>query len=86
MEIKHSKGSSKGSGEEEQNSETLAAVNVSREILFPELPEKMIVAIDGWAQTGKNTSGELVARHPCAPASFSHAPGQSEETTIARTK
>jgi cytidylate kinase len=63
MEIKHTKGSSKGSGEQEQNSERLAAVNVSREIPFPELPEKMIVAIDGWAQTGKNTSGELVARH-----------------------
>lgn len=26
-----------------------------------ELPKHMIVAIDGWAQTGKNTSGELVA-------------------------
>jgi len=26
-----------------------------------ELPKQMIVAIDGWAQTGKNTSGELVA-------------------------
>jgi cytidylate kinase len=28
---------------------------------FPELPSKMVVAIDGWAQSGKNTTGELVA-------------------------
>lgn len=28
---------------------------------FPQLPRRMIVAIDGWAQTGKNTTGELVA-------------------------
>ena len=30
---------------------------------FPELPTKMIIAIDGWAHSGKNTAGELVARH-----------------------
>jgi cytidylate kinase len=30
---------------------------------FPELPAKMIIAIDGWAQSGKNTAGELVAKH-----------------------
>jgi len=39
------------------------AATASREFPFPELPGKMIVAIDGWAQTGKNTSGELVAEH-----------------------
>jgi cytidylate kinase len=28
---------------------------------FPELPSDMVVAIDGWAQSGKNTVGELLA-------------------------
>jgi cytidylate kinase len=29
---------------------------------FNQLPAKLIVAIDGWAQSGKNTAGELVAK------------------------
>ena len=45
------------------NDENLAAAAASRECPFPELPAKMIVAIDGWAQSGKNTCGELVAEH-----------------------
>src|ERR1043166_1086882 len=30
---------------------------------FPELPSKMVIAIDGWAQTGKNTCGALIGEH-----------------------
>jgi cytidylate kinase len=40
-----------------------AAPFSKQSVPFPELPGKMIIAIDGWAQSGKNTSGELVAEH-----------------------
>lgn len=30
---------------------------------FPELPGAMIIAIDGWAQSGKNSTGEKVAEY-----------------------
>lgn len=30
---------------------------------FPDVPATMVVAIDGWAQTGKNTTGALVAEY-----------------------
>lgn len=30
---------------------------------FPELPAKMLIAIDGWAQSGKNSAGEKVAEY-----------------------
>src|SRR5262249_35182193 len=33
----------------------------STERPFPELPAQMLIAIDGWAQTGKNSAGEIVA-------------------------
>lgn len=30
---------------------------------FPDVPATMVIAIDGWAQTGKNTTGALVAEY-----------------------
>src|SRR5438876_2377342 len=58
MEMKHNRSSPKmndGTPDE--------ATNGAKGLAFPALPNKMIIAIDGWAQTGKNTSGELVAEH-----------------------
>jgi cytidylate kinase len=53
----------KAANELTASDDNVTAESANREFPFPELPAKMIVAIDGWAQTGKNTSGELVAEH-----------------------
>lgn len=60
----------KGSGRGTKGKSEMSAVKQSENALlpkrtdtFPELPAKMIIAIDGWAQSGKNTAGELVAKH-----------------------
>lgn len=42
---------------------TLPSPVERRELPFPDLGERMVVAIDGWAQTGKNTVGALVAEY-----------------------
>lgn len=43
------------------SADTFPPTSTALRIPCHELPKQMIVAIDGWAQTGKNTSGELVA-------------------------
>lgn len=43
------------------SADTFPPASMALRIPCHELPKQMIVAIDGWAQTGKNTSGELVA-------------------------
>jgi len=43
------------------STDTFPSVRNGLRIPCHELPKQMIVAIDGWAQTGKNTAGELVA-------------------------
>src|SRR5204862_7993045 len=53
----------KGSAASAASDGKLTALKSGQEFPFPELPAKMVVAIDGWEQTGKNTSGELVAEH-----------------------
>lgn len=35
----------------------------SENLPFPDVPAKLVIAIDGWAQTGKNTTGALVAEY-----------------------
>ena len=46
-----------------QKSEDISLPKPDEGLPFPALPTRMVVAIDGWAQSGKNTSGELVAEH-----------------------
>src|ERR1043166_3099475 len=43
--------------------ETSTSPQNKKEKPFPDLTAKMVIAIDGWAQTGKNTSGALIAEH-----------------------
>ena len=55
-----SKSTVKGKAVTVQENESISELqNVP--IPFHQLPTQMIVAIDGWAQSGKNTAGELVA-------------------------
>ena len=42
---------------------TVPASKRKKTLPFPELPGTMLIAIDGWAQTGKNSAGEKVAEY-----------------------
>ena len=65
MNQKHSgaKPNSKPLSEMGQKSYDIDLPKPDEGLPFPALPARMVVAIDGWAQSGKNTSGELVAEH-----------------------
>ena len=56
-------GASKFSSNGDVSGDSIALPRLDRALPFPELPTKMIIAIDGWAQTGKNSTGELLAGH-----------------------
>ena len=45
------------------NEEPKASASPSENLPFPDVPDKLVIAIDGWAQTGKNTTGALVAEY-----------------------
>jgi cytidylate kinase len=41
----------------------LSKSQAGEKLPFPDVPATMVIAIDGWAQTGKNTTGALVAQY-----------------------
>jgi len=61
MEMKHNGPRSNGHGEQKKDPESPPAQN--RALPFPDLAAKMLIAIDGWSQSGKNTTGALVAEY-----------------------
>ena len=50
-----------GGGNESNVKDNLLAKHKFGRHPYPSLPTKLVVAIDGWAHSGKNTTGELVA-------------------------
>lgn len=62
MKMNQDSGKSK-SVEANERSETAALPKVEKSPPFPELPGRMLIAIDGWAQSGKNSAGEKVAEY-----------------------
>src|SRR5690348_4951975 len=61
METKHVKSKTGAAGNQSDKSD--ASLRPRDGPPFPDLGEKMVIAIDGWAQTGKNTVGSLVAEY-----------------------
>lgn len=61
MEIKQTNSRpNRGSDNKENSGSNLAGKSA---LPFPDLGERMLIAIDGWAQTGKNSAGEKVAEY-----------------------
>lgn len=61
MEMKHNRQGSRAAKQTPSDTETLK--EPAPKLPFPELPARMVIAIDGWAQTGKNSTGEKVAEY-----------------------
>jgi cytidylate kinase len=61
MEIKQTK--SRPNREPDQNEKSGSNPAGKSALPFPELGERIVIAIDGWAQTGKNSAGEKVAEY-----------------------
>jgi cytidylate kinase len=62
MKMSQDKGRTKAAQANER-SDTAALPKAEKSPPFPELPAKMLIAIDGWAQSGKNSAGEKVAEY-----------------------